>query len=126
MITVYGIRNCGVCRKALEWLSAQDIKHRFHDLRGDGLDGAALEGWIAALGWERLLNRRGTTWRKLPAAVRDDVSAQSARDLMLDHPTLIKRPVFDAGGNFLVGFSDAERDALAGGNPPHPVSSDTS
>lgn len=113
-VTVYGIRNCDTCRKALKWLEAEGIDHRFHDFRADGLDDRDLAKWINAVGWETLLNRRGTTWRKLPETDRDDVDRGKAAGLMLEHPTLIKRPVFDTGDDVLVGFSDETRDALKG------------
>ncbi len=112
MITVYGLRNCDTCRKAIKWLEAEGIAARLHDVRADGLEPASLDAWIDAVGWETLLNRRGTTWRKLPASETDGVEAARARALMLEHPALIKRPVFDLGGKFVVGFKDAERAAL--------------
>ena len=117
MITVYGIKNCDTCRKALRWLRTEGVEHRFHDFRADGLDRGSLETWVAALGWETLLNRRGTTWRNLPDAEREAVGDTTAADLMTAHPTLIKRPVFDLGGSYLVGFKDAERRAIQDRNP---------
>ena len=78
MLTVYGIKNCDTCRKALKWLSAEGIEHTFHDFRVDGLDAANVTRWSEAAGWEKLLNRRGTTWRKLPEADRDDIDAAKA------------------------------------------------
>lgn len=113
MITVYGLRNCDTCRKARKWLQSQGIEHRFHDVRADGLERATLGRWVAALGWETLLNRRGTTWRQLPESERGPLTPESATALMLAHPSLIKRPVFDTGGHYLVGFSKAEQTALA-------------
>ena len=112
MLTVYGIKNCDTCRKALKWLSAEGIEHTFHDFRVDGLDAANVTRWSEAAGWEKLLNRRGTTWRKLPEADRDDIDAAKAESLMAGNPTLIKRPVFDDGNRILVGFTAAEQDAL--------------
>jgi arsenate reductase len=112
LITIYGIKNCDTCRKAREWLEAEGIEHRYHDFREDGLDKKSLSTWVAAVGWESLLNRRGTTWRNLPEADRDGLTPDSAAALMLDNPTLIKRPVFDTGEAYLVGFSDAEQAAL--------------
>ena len=112
MITVYGIKNCDTCRKALKWLDTVKIAHKFHDIRTDGLEEETLAAWVNEIGWEALLNRRGTTWRKLPEADRERLTAASASALMLKYPTLIKRPVFDAGGTYLVGFSKAEQDAL--------------
>lgn len=112
MVTVYGLRNCDTCRKAIKWLADEGIDARLHDVRADGLEPERLDAWIGALGWEALLNRRGTTWRKLPASETGAVDARRARALMLAHPALIKRPVFDLGGRFLVGFKDAEKAAL--------------
>lgn len=112
MITIYGIKNCDTCRKALKWLQAETIEYRFHDFRTDGLDRKTLQGWIAAAGWEALLNRRGTTWRKLPDDDRSGIDEAAAARLMLANPTLIKRPVVEAGGKVIVGFKDAEREAI--------------
>lgn len=104
-LTLYGIPNCDTVKKARAWLAARDIGHGFHDFRKQGVPEAALERWIATLGWEALLNRKGTTWRKLEparqAAVRD---AASARALMLEQPSVIRRPVVERGGELHVGF----------------------
>ncbi len=113
MITVYGIKNCDTCRKARKWLEAEGLEHRFHDIRADRLEPAMLEDRITELGWEVLLNRRGTTWRKLDAATRDGIVEARAAALMLEHPTLIKRSVFETSGHRMVGFGDAERATLA-------------
>lgn len=114
MLTVHGIKNCDTCRKALKWLSAEGIEHKFHDFRVDGLDAASVARWSDAVGWEKLLNRRGTTWRNLPDADKEGVDEASAKVLMAGNPTLIKRPVFDDGSRVLVGFTVAEQDALKG------------
>ena len=114
MLTVYGIKNCDTCRKALKWLSAEGIEHTFHDFRVDGLDPANVARWADAAGWEKLLNRRGTTWRNLPEADKGGLDAASAQVLMAGNPTLIKRPVFETGGKVLVGFSADEQAALRG------------
>jgi arsenate reductase len=112
MITVYGIKNCDTCRKALKWLAAEGIDHRFHDFRTDGLDRATLDRWTRTLNWEQLLNRRGTTWRNLPDDAKDSIDAAAAMTLMEANPTLIKRPVFDLGNEYAVGFKDAEIHAI--------------
>lgn len=104
VITVYGLKNCDTCRKALAWLSERGIEHRFHDLRDDGIHASSLNEWINQHGWEGLLNRRSTTWRQLPEAMRQNVTPVSAASLMLAHPALIKRPVIDLGGDYLIGF----------------------
>ncbi|MBT3661270.1 MAG: ArsC family reductase [Rhodospirillaceae bacterium] len=114
MITVYGLKNCDTCRKALKWLIAEELNHRFHDVRADGLDGPELDRWLAGTGWETLLNRRGTTWRKLPDAETTDVNATKARALMLEHPALIKRPVFEVRSDVIVGFKAEQQAALKG------------
>jgi Spx/MgsR family transcriptional regulator len=115
MITVYGLKACDTCRKALRWLEAAGMQARLHDLRADGLDEAMLSDWLETLGWEALLNRRSTTWRSLSAEERDPLDEARAKSLMLAHPTLVKRPVFDIGGIYRVGFDDAARAALSKG-----------
>jgi len=109
---VYGIKNCDTCRKALKWLKSENIEHIFHDFRVDGLAEKTLSTWVNTVGWETLLNRRGTTWRKLLVTDRDGVTPGTAVALMLENPTLIKRPVFDTGAAYFVGFSEAEQNAL--------------
>lgn len=105
MITVYGIPNCDTVRRARKWLAAEGIAHAFHDFRKDGVDEAQIAAWADELGWEILLNRRGTTWRKLPDADKTDIDADTAAALMVAHPAMIKRPVFDVGARRLVGFN---------------------
>ena len=107
MLTLYGIKNCDSVKKARQWLTLNSVDYLFHDFRVQGLTTALLDEWLRVLPWESLLNRRGTTWRQLPATVKTDVDAIAARGLMLDHPTLIKRPVLALGGAHLVGFADA-------------------
>ena len=104
MIIVYGIPNCDTVKKARKWLDAADIAHRFHDFRKDGLDAARLDGWITALGWEALLNKSGTTFRKLPDAAKADLDPAKASALMLAGPAMIKRPIVEYSGGLLVGF----------------------
>jgi arsenate reductase len=106
-VVIHGIRTCDTMKKARAWLDAQGIAHRFHDYRADGIDRATLEGWVAALGWEVLLNRAGTTFRKLPEAARQELTAARAIALMLEQPAMIKRPVLDLDGRLLVGFAPA-------------------
>ena len=105
MTTLYGIKNCDTVRKARKWLEAHDVPFTFHDFRSDGLDEKDLRDWAKAAGWETLLNRRGTTWRKLPEEQRNDIDGQRAIQLMLDNPTLIKRPLLVTDdGQIHVGF----------------------
>lgn len=114
MIAVHGLKNCDTCRKALKWLQAEGMPHRFHDVRADGLDADMLAKWVAAAGWETLLNRRGTTWRGLPDSDKADIDEARASALMLAHPALIKRPVFDTGTAIVIGFGPAEQAAVKG------------
>jgi arsenate reductase (glutaredoxin) len=113
VITVYGIKSCDTCRKALKWLDEEGIGHRFHDLREDGLDSLMIADWIGALGWQALLNTRSTTWRGLDEAEKADPDEAKAAALMLAHPTLVKRPVFDlGGGRYAFGFKADAQAAL--------------
>lgn len=112
MITVYGLNNCDTCRKARKWLDAEGLEHTFKDVRADGLSADTITGWIAAVGWEVLLNRRGTTWRKLPDGDKHAVDADKALSLMSEHPALIKRPVFEVADRVLLGFKDDVQAAL--------------
>ena len=105
-ITLHGIPNCDTVKRARAWLAERGTACRFHDFKRDGVPVAALDDWIATLGWEQLLNRQGTTWRRLPDAERDAVvDGASARALMLRQPSVIKRPVVAwADGSLSVGF----------------------
>ena len=104
-LTLLGISNCDTVKKARRWLDEQGVAYRFHDVRKDGLDPARLQRWIDALGWEKLLNRSGTTFRKLPDADKQGLDAARAKALMLDQPAMIRRPVVEAGDAVSVGFS---------------------
>tara|TARA_B100000683_G_scaffold273955_1_gene320903 strand:- start:4197 stop:4541 length:345 start_codon:yes stop_codon:yes gene_type:complete len=114
MITVYGIRNCDTCRKALIWLEAGGIEHRFHDFRKDGLTATQVAVWLEDVGAAVLLNKRGKTWRNFSNAEKESVDAGKAEALIVANPTLVKRPVFEGAGTLLVGFGNAQRDALKG------------
>jgi arsenate reductase (glutaredoxin) len=103
-VTIYGIRNCDTMKKARAWLDAHGVDYDFHDYRTAGMDSARLARWCDELGWEVLLNRAGTTFRKLPEADRRTLDARKALGLMLAQPSMIKRPVLDVGGRLLVGF----------------------
>lgn len=107
MLKMYGIKNCDTIKKARKFLQEQQTDVQFHDYRADGLDAGLLQSFIATLGYEALLNTRGTTWRKLDESTRQAVTdAQSAAALMLEHPSLIKRPLLSASnGSMLLGFS---------------------
>ena len=101
---MYGIKNCETIKKARAWLEARGVAYDFHDYTTAGVDEARLRGWVAELGWEKLLNRAGTTFRKLPDAEKEGLDADKALALMLAQPSMIKRPVLDLGGRRLVGF----------------------
>jgi arsenate reductase (glutaredoxin) len=103
-ITIYGIRNCDTMAKARAWLDKRRVAYAFHDYKTDGVDRTRLEAWANAVGWEILLNRASTTFRALPEGSRVGLTQNKAIALMLDQPTMIKRPVLDLGGKFLVGF----------------------
>ena len=104
MTTLYGIKNCDTMKKARVWLDARKVAYAFHDYKASGIDKATLEGWARKVGWETLLNRAGTTFRKLPDADRDGLTEKKAIALMLAQPSMIKRPVLDRGGELTVGF----------------------
>ncbi len=107
MITIYGIKNCGTMKKAMQWLDEHGVEYHFHDYRKHGLDEARLLAWEKELGWEALLNRRGQLWRKLPQEVRDSIDRDSALQLMRDNPGIIKRPLLDLGDKRVLGFDPA-------------------
>ena len=110
-ITLYGIPNCDTVKKARQWLDKNDVEYRFHNFRKDGLDAKQLKRWLDTLGWETVLNRKGTTWRQLPEDVRKNTNASNVTKLLLEHPTLIKRPVLDQGDQVRCGFNAAEYQA---------------
>jgi Spx/MgsR family transcriptional regulator len=104
MIMIYGIKNCDTMKKARAWLDAHKIAYEFHDYKSQGMDRARLEKWVQVLGWESLLNRAGTTFRKLPDKDKEGLTEKKAIALMLAQPSMIKRPVIEKGGKLLVGF----------------------
>ncbi len=106
-ITVYGIPNCDTVKKARAWLAAQGAEHVFHDFKKQGVPPDHLARWLQAAGWQKVLNRQGTTWRKLDAATQAGASDEAgARALMLAQPSVIKRPVVEwPGGQVTVGFA---------------------
>ena len=107
--TLYGIKNCDTIKKARRWLDDHHTSYRFHDYRADGLDEGLLRQFVAELGWEALLNTRGTTWRKLDAEQRESITdADKAVALMLEMPAIIKRPLLCAPGKpMLLGFKES-------------------
>ncbi len=112
MIAVYGLKNCDTCRKAIVWLKARDLPFEFRDVRADGVSPEQIAAWSAVVGWETLLNRRGTTWRTLDEEVKQGIGEAAAVALMAAYPALIKRPVFEAGEYVHVGFKDDVKAAL--------------
>ena len=115
MIRMYGLKNCDICRAALKWLVAEGLRHRFVDVRKDGLDASEITAWVATLGWETLLNRRGTTWRGLSDTDKENVDEAKAISLMMTHPALVRRPIFHTNGTYLVGFKDHQKASLIAG-----------
>jgi Spx/MgsR family transcriptional regulator len=115
-ITLYGIPNCDTVKKARAWLDEHQVAHQFHDFKKQGVPPAELDRWLAAVGWEKVLNRKGTMWRKLDPAQQAAVTdAASARALMLEVPSVIKRPVMAwADGRHTVGFDAADWGARIG------------
>jgi arsenate reductase len=103
-VTIYGIKNCDTMKKARAWLDAHRVAYRFHDYKAEGIERATLEGWARELGWETLLNRAGTTFRKLPETDKERLSEKKALALMAAQPSMIKRPVLRAGDDLIVGF----------------------
>jgi Spx/MgsR family transcriptional regulator len=103
-ITIYGIKACDTMKKARTWLEGQGIAYAFHDYKAVGIDRAHLATWVKELGWEAVLNRAGTTFRALPDADKQNLTAETAIALMLAQPSMIKRPVLDLGHRRLLGF----------------------
>ncbi len=114
MMTLYGIKNCDTVKKARAWLGGYGIVYAFHDYKVAGIEKARLEGWVSQLGWEALLNRSGTTFRKLPDAEKEGLTEKKAIALMLAQPSMIKRPVLEAKGKLTVGFKPDEYAKLFG------------
>lgn len=109
---LYGIPNCDTVKKARVWLTGKGIDHSFHDYKKAGIERATLQAWCKQVGYQTLLNQRGTTWRGLSDSDKADVDEGKAIDLMLQHPSLIKRPVLTAGKRLLVGFNQDEWESL--------------
>ncbi|GAB3094723.1 ArsC family reductase [Aestuariicella hydrocarbonica] len=111
MTTLYGISNCDTVKKARTWLDQANVSYTFHDFRKDGLERQQVIAWVAALGWENLVNKRSTTWKGLDDNARAQLNDSSVVDVILDQPTLIKRPLLDQGGAISVGFKAADYEA---------------
>ncbi|MFC4161161.1 ArsC family reductase [Chitinimonas lacunae] len=112
---LYGIPNCDTVKKARAWLGEQGFDYTFHDFKKQGVEAALLAGWVDQLGWEKLVNKAGTTWRRLePARQAQVVDAASAIELMIEQPSLIKRPVLVRDGQVTLGFTPDHYAALFG------------
>jgi arsenate reductase len=103
-VTIYGIKNCDTMKKARAWLDVHKVAYAFHDYKAAGVARTSLERWAAQVGWEVLLNRAGTTFRALPDAKKEGLNERQAIALMLEQPSMIKRPVLEFGAKLLVGF----------------------
>jgi len=111
MITLYGIPNCDTVKKARTWLDQNNVAHQFHDFRKDGVDAAQVKQWIADLGVDTLINKRSTSWKALSDEQKSSLSEATALELILESPTLIKRPLLDNEGELQVGFKAATYEA---------------
>ncbi|WP_180900436.1 ArsC family reductase [Martelella soudanensis] len=114
LVTLYGIRNCDTMKKAWTWLDAHSIAYDFHDYKKAGIDRAHLERWCDEAGWDKVLNRAGMTFRKLPEADKTDLTREKAIGLMLAQPSMIKRPVLETDGAITLGFRPDSYEALFG------------
>jgi arsenate reductase len=114
VLTLHGIKNCDTMKKARVWLDGRGATYRFHDYKAEGIDRASLERWVAKAGWETVLNRSGTTFRALPEADKAGLDAGKAIGLMLSQPSMIKRPVLEGEGVFLIGFRPEAWEAALG------------
>jgi len=111
-VKVYTLKNCDTCKKALKWLEAEGIAFDNHDVRTDGLDRETVQHIVSAAGWEKALNRRSTTWRGLSDAEKADPDNANTVKLIVEHPTLLKRPVFVSASDVIVGFDAKAQEAV--------------
>ena len=109
---IYGIKNCDTCRKAIKWLDEEGVEFQFHDFRRDGLDKETVDTWLAAIDRTILINKRGTTYRQLNDDEKEQLDGPNPAALLMAAPTLFKRPIFENNGRYVVGFKDAEKDAV--------------
>jgi arsenate reductase len=113
-VVIYGIKNCDTMKKARAWLDKKGVAYDFHDYKTAGIERGRLEGWVRKAGWETLLNRAGTTFRKLPDGDKEGLTGAKAIALMMANPSMIKRPVLETGGKMLVGFKPDEYEEAVG------------
>ena len=111
-VTLYGITNCDTIKKARQWLELHDIDYQFHDFRAQGIEPQVISRWIEQLGWEKVVNKRSTTWKQLDSIERDNMNSQSAITAASNNPTLVKRPLLDMDGQYYVGFKPADYHTL--------------
>lgn len=114
MITIYGIKNCDTVKKALKWAADNNLEFQFHDFRKSPLSDDTVARWLAATGAETLINKRGTTYRKLDDAKKETLEGENAVPLLVELPTLMKRPIFEVGGEYIVGFKEPQKEAVLG------------
>ncbi len=112
MITLYGIKNCDSVKKARKWLEANQVSYQFHDFRSDGLNPEQIQSWVTELGWEKLVNKRSTTWKELDDNTKNSLNEKNIVEIIHNSPTLIKRPLLDNGKQRSVGFKPADYEAL--------------
>lgn len=105
---MYGIPNCDTIKKARKWLQQHAVDYRFHDYKKLGIDEDQLKNWVETMGWEQLINKRGTSWRKLDETTRADMNDQTALRVMQENPSIIKRPLLQVRDQFIIGFDEAE------------------
>ncbi len=111
MLTLFGIKQCDTVKKALGWLTKNGVEHTFHDIRKEGLDEQMIQRWIDAVGWQIMVNKRSTTWRNLSDDVKNSLSGDNVLALLLENPTLIKRPIVEYQGGVTIGFNVADFEA---------------
>lgn len=116
MTTVYGIKNCDTIKKTLKWLTNNDIEHTFHDYRKDGLNADWLESVVSELGWENVLNKRGTTYRQLSDEQKSTLNAETAIALLIEYPAMIKRPIIQTGSDLILGYNETVLTEKLNGN----------
>ena len=102
---IYGISNCDTVKKAKNWLDKHNIDYQFHDFRKQGLDKKIIDGWLKTVAWDKILNKRSTSWRNLDPSIQQTINESNVVDLLIDNPTLIKRPVMDVNDTITIGFN---------------------
>ncbi|MCP5381528.1 MAG: arsenate reductase [Kordiimonadaceae bacterium] len=109
MVKIYGIKNCDTMKKAMKWLDLNGVEYHFHDYRKDGVDEDLIRHWVMENGLETVLNKKGTTWKKLPETIKESLDEQGVIKLLCENEAMIKRPVFDLGDIRIIGFSKNEQ-----------------